>query len=318
MAKFWWLGFFTRFGIYWLLALLFAAALAAIPDFRTWDNVSNVLKQSAPLAVLAIGQTFVITAGLMDLSVGQLAGLVVVLSCAIADGSSAWMLPIALLALGLGLGVGAVNGFLANRLRIHPLILTFGMLSVLQGAIFIYTDRSVGQAPPELVLLANGDVLWLPAVLLLLVFLAVSAHLLLNYSPFGLHIAAIGGDPESARRIGLAPGRVRVAAFMLSGFSAGIAGLVIAGRIGTGYPNAGTGYELDAIVAVVLGGTSIAGGRGTIAGTIAAALLLGLASNVLNLMQVSAFLQMVAKGLIVIAAILANQPRRRTQMAARA
>jgi ribose/xylose/arabinose/galactoside ABC-type transport system permease subunit len=316
MARLGRLGFVTRLGIYWLLALLFIVALAAIPDFRTWGNISNVLNQSAPLAVIAVGQTFVITAGLMDLSVGQLAGLVVVLSCAIADGRSAWALPVVLLAAGLGLGVGAVNGILVNRLRIHPLILTFGMLSVLQGAIFVYTDRSVGQAPPALVRLANGQLFWLPSSLLLVAFVAVAAHLVLRHSPLGLHITAIGGDEESARRVGLPLGRVRMTAFMLSGLSAGIGGLVIAGRIGTGYPNAGTGYELDAIVAVVLGGTSIAGGRGTIVGTVAAALLLGLVSNVLNLMQASDFLQMAAKGLIVIAAILVNQPRRRTGIAA--
>lgn len=309
-------GILTRFGIYWLLALLFIAAIAAIPDFRTWDNVSNVLKQSAPLAVLAIGQTFVITAGMMDLSVGQLAGLVVVLTCAIANGASTWALPVALLAAGLGLGIGSVNGLLVNRLRIHPLILTLGMLSVLQGVIFVYTDRSVGQAPPELVLLASGQVSWVPCSVLLIALLALAAHLVLHHSALGLHIAAVGSDEESARRVGLAANRVRVAAFALSGFSAGIAGLLVAGRIGTGYPNAGTGYELDAIVAVVLGGTSIAGGRGTIAGTIAAALLLGLTSNVLNLMQISDFVQMVAKGLIVIAAILVNQPGRQVRIVA--
>jgi ribose transport system permease protein len=250
--------------------------------------------------------------------VGQLAGLVVVLSCAISDGASIWTLPVVLLAAGLGLGVGSINGFLVNRLRIHPLILTLGMLSVLQGAIFVYTDRSVGQASPELVLLANGQVLWVPFALLLVALLAVVAHLVLHHSALGLHVAAVGSDEENARRVGLSSNHVRLAAFALSGFSAGIAGLLIAGRIGTGYPNAGTGYELDAIVAVVLGGTSIAGGRGTIAGTIAATLLLGLASNVLNLMQIADFVQMVAKGLIVIAAILTNQPGRRVRIVAAA
>jgi ribose/xylose/arabinose/galactoside ABC-type transport system permease subunit len=301
----------ARTGIYWLLLVIFAAAFAAIPEFRTAENLANVLTQSAPLGVLAVGQTLVIIAALIDLSVGQLAGLVVVLVCALADGSSSWTIPVVLVALLLGACVGAVNGVLANRLRLDPLILTFGMLSVLQGIIFVWTDRSIGRAPPELAWLANGRVLGLPVAALLVAAAAFGAHWLLRRTRLGLHLAALGGNEESARRVGVPTGRVRLAAFVLSGLSAALAGLLIAGRLGTGYPIAGAGYELDAIVAVVLGGTALAGGRGSIAGTLAAVLVLGLVSNILNLLQISAFVQMVAKGLIVILAILANQPRPR-------
>jgi ribose/xylose/arabinose/galactoside ABC-type transport system permease subunit len=122
---------------------------------------------------------------------------------------------------------------------------------------------------------------------------------------------AVGGSEENARRAGIDADRIKLIAFTLSGLSAGIAGILLAGRLGTGYPNAGVGYELDAIVAVVLGGTALAGGRGTIAGTIAAVLVLGVTSNLLNLLEVSAFVQMLIKGLIVILAILINQPARR-------
>jgi ribose/xylose/arabinose/galactoside ABC-type transport system permease subunit len=298
----------ARTGIYWVLLFLFAAALAAIPEFRTAENLANVLTQSAPLGVLAVGQTLVIIAGLIDLSVGQLAGLAVVLVCALADGNSAWTLPVVLLALLLGGGVGAVNGVLANRLRLNPLILTFGMLSVLQGTIFVWTDRSIGRAPAELAWLANGRVYGMPVAALLVVAVALGTHAVLRYSRLGLDLAALGGNEESARRVGVPTGRVRLAAFVLSGLSAGLAGILIAGRLGTGYPIAGAGYELDAIVAVVLGGTALAGGRGSVGGTLAAVLVLGVVSNVLNLLQISAFVQMVAKGLIVILAILANQP----------
>lgn len=303
----------ARTGIYWLLLLLLVLAFAAIPEFRTPANLANVLTQSAPLAVLAAGQTLVITAGLIDLSVGQLAGLVVVLVCALADGSSAAALPVVALALLLGAAVGALNGVLANRLRIDPLILTFGMLSVLQGVIFVWTDRSIGRAPPELLWLANERLLGIPVALLLVAAVALAAGAILRRSRLGLHLAALGGNEESARRVGVPTSRVRLAVFALSGLSAGLAGILIAGRLGTGYPMAGAGYELDAIVAVVLGGTALAGGRGSIAGTLAAVLVLGVVSNALNLLQISAFVQMVAKGVIVIVAILANQPRARTR-----
>ncbi|MBV9529672.1 MAG: ABC transporter permease, partial [Bradyrhizobium sp.] len=205
---------------------------------------------------------------------------------------------------------GAVNGLLNNWLRIHPLILTFGMLSILQGTIFLYTDRSIGQAPPQLVWLANGKLLGLPVALFVLSAAALAAHFVLSRTQIGRHVYAVGGIEEFARRGGIDVGRVKLFAFVMSGLSAGLAGLLVAGRIGTGYPNAGAGYELDAIVAVVLGGTSLAGGAGSVIGPVAAALVLGLISNVLNLLQISAFVQILAKGLIVIVAIVLNQPER--------
>jgi len=283
----------------------------ASPEFRTPDNLANVARQSATLGVLALGQTFVVLSGLIDLSVGPLAGLVVVLVCDLMQGRPEMVVPGVGLALGIGVGVGTLTGMLQTLLRIHPLILTFGMLSVLQGVIFTYTDRSVGRVAPAIAWLANGDVLGVPVALGLVLILAVLAHLLLTRTRFGLHVYAVGGNRDNARRAGIETGRITVVVFAISGFSAAIGGLLLAGRLGTGYPYAGAGYELDAIVAVVLGGTSLAGGRGTITGTLVAVLLLGLMSNVLNLLQVSSFIQMLLKGLIVIGAIVVTGRERR-------
>jgi ribose/xylose/arabinose/galactoside ABC-type transport system permease subunit len=300
-----------QYGIFLLLVVLVIIGAGAAPEFRTPENVANVLKQSAALGVLAIGQSFVIVGGMIDLSAGQLAGLVVVLTADLMQGRPELTLPAILLALALGTGVGAINGWLNNRLRIHPLILTFGMLSILQGAIFVYTDRSVGLVSPAFRRIADGDLLGVPIAALLLAASSLGAAFLLHRTRFGHHLMAIGGSEEHARRAGIDAGRVKLIAFILSGLSAGLAGILLAGRLGTGYPNAGAGYELDAIVAVVLGGTALAGGRGTIAGTIAAVFVLGITSNLLNLLEVSAFVQMLIKGLIVILAILVNQPARR-------
>jgi ribose/xylose/arabinose/galactoside ABC-type transport system permease subunit len=303
---------FGRHGIFLLLLLLLLVGAATAPEFRTAENIANVLKQSAALGVLAIGQNFVIVGGMIDLSVGQLAGLVVVLSAdLLMQGRPELTLRAILLALALGAAVGALNGWLNNRLRIHPLILTFGMLSVLQGAIFVYTDRSIGLVSPGFRWLSDDTLAGVPVAALLLAAISLGAAFLLHRTRFGHHLMAIGGSEENARRAGIDANRIKLIAFTLSGLSAGIAGILLAGRLGTGYPNAGVGYELDAIVAVVLGGTALAGGRGTIAGTIAAVLVLGVTSNLLNLLEVSAFVQMVIKGLIVILAILVNQPARR-------
>jgi ribose transport system permease protein len=299
----------SRLGVYGLLAVVFAVAVALVPGFADSSNLANVLTQSAALGLVAIGQTFVIVGAMIDLSVGQLLGLAVVMTCALTDGRSEWLLPVVAGMIALGAAVGIVHGFLVNRLRIEPLILTFGTLSVLQGLIFAYTDRSIGRAPAELAWLANERLFGVPVSGLLLLAFAVFAHVMLTRTRFGLRLYATGSDAESARRAGVNVEQVRLLAFVWSGVGATLGGLLIAGRLGTGYPNAGQGVELDAIVAVVLGGASLAGGRGSIAGTVAAVMLLGVISNVLNLLEVSAFVQTFAKGVIVVVAIVATRAR---------
>jgi len=295
--------------IYWALFLLVLAGLVSTPQFGTAANVANVLEQSATLAILALGQAAVIAGGMIDLSVGQLVGLITVVACMLFEAYPAMSLPIIAVCLALAAFVGLVNGELVNRLRMSPLILTFGMLSILQGAIFMLTDRSVGQAPPVMTFLANGRIAGIPASLLLVAAIAVGAWYLLQRSVFGWHLLAMGNSAESARKAGLNLALRTRTAFILSGLCAGIAGLLVAGRLGTGFPNAGSGLELDAIVAVVLGGTLLKGGKVSVAGILGAVLFLGVLSNILNLLQVPAFTQIVVKGLIVIAAILVDRPR---------
>ncbi|RYE10073.1 MAG: ABC transporter permease [Hyphomicrobiales bacterium] len=298
-----------RDGIFVLLAATVVTAALAIPAFRDPANLANVIRQAGVLGILAIGQTFVITAGMIDLSIGMIAGLVVVLSSVLLNGDATLTLPIVALMLLVGAAIGTLNGVLLNTLRLHPLILTFGMLSVLQGAIFTFTDKSVGRTSEPLSILANGDIFGIPWTALLLAALAIGAHLIFARTRFGYHLVAAGGNPESARRAGISVERIRLAVFIISGATAALAGVLLAGRLGTGYPLAGNGLELDAIVAVVLGGTLLSGGRGSIWRSLAGVLMLAVISNVLNLLGVSAFVQQFIKGLIVIVAILLNQPR---------
>lgn len=299
-----------EWGIWALLAAGLCGALILLPEFRTSENLVNVLRQSAVLALIAIGQTFVILAGMIDLSVGMIAGLVVVLACwMLGENPDQTMLVVPAM-LALGIAIGLVNGLLVRWLKLHPLILTFGMLSVLQGVIFTFTDRSVGRASEELRILANGEFYGIPYSAILIVLLVVISQFILSRTRFGFHLLAAGGDEDSARKAGINTGRLHIAAFALAGGFAAAGGLVLAGRLGTGYPLAGSGLELDSIVAVVLGGALLSGGRGNLVNTIAGVLALSLISNLLNLFGVSAFVQMFAKGLIVVIAILINQPRK--------
>ncbi len=285
-----------------LVGLILVSALVS-PAFLSADNLVNLLRQTAPLAIVALGQTFVILAGGIDLSVGMLIGLVTVLGNGIMDGRPEYAAPIVVLGLALGLAVGLFNGLVVAFARIHPLILTFGMMSVLQGAIFMYTDRTVGVAPENFKQIAYGSVGPLPVPALLLLALLAFSWLVLARTPFGRYVYALGGSEISARRAGVNTTLVKVAVYVLSGLSAGIAGLVVAARLGSGYTLAGTGFELDAIVAVVLGGTSLAGGRGGVWRTLAGVLILGILSNMLNLAGVSSFVQQIVKGIVVIGAV---------------
>jgi ribose/xylose/arabinose/galactoside ABC-type transport system permease subunit len=303
------IGGIARAGIVLVVVVLFVVGAALSPEFTTADNLRNIVNQAAPLALLALGQTFVITAGLIDLSVGQLMGLVTILASDFMHGEPGLALAAAALALATGAAVGLANGLLDRWLKIHPLILTFGMLSVLQGVIFAYTDQSVGQAAPAFIWLASGALVGVPVSLILIGGFGLLAQWLLSRTRFGLHVRATGANADNARRTAVPVRRIRLLIFLISGLSAGLAGILLTGRLGTGYPHAGAGFELDAIVAVVLGGTSLAGGRGSILGTLAAVLALTILGNLLNLAGIPAFTQTAIKGSIIVLAILIQQPR---------
>ena len=299
----------------WALAILLVFGFLWVPEFRTTGNAANVLDQSAAVAVLALGQAFVIVGGMIDLSVGQLVGLIVIVICILFETHPGLSVAIALCGIGIGALVGLLNGELINRTRMSPLILTFGMLSVLQGLIFVLTDRSIGQVPPWMAFLGNGRVLGVPTSLFVVTAVAIAAYVVLQRSILGWHLIAMGNSVDAARKAGLNLLSLTKIAYLASGICAGIAALLVAGRLGTGFPNAGNGLELDAIVAVVLGGTSLKGGRVSVPAILAAVLLLGVLNNLLNLLQVPAFTQILVKGLIVIAAVVAEMPARTGQRA---
>ncbi len=294
--------------IVWLLMGTLLTCALTVDGFIAPGNLANVARQVAVLGVLALGQTFVIAAGMLDLTVGALATLVTVIAAHWMDGQAARLWSGVAVALVLGLGVGALTGALDRTLRIHSLILTIGMMTVLTGVVFMITDQSSGAPSPQLAALANEDLHGVPLSFLMLALLTLLAHLGMHHTRFGLHVQAIGSSEEGASHAGLRVAQAKAATFVVSGVLAAVAGLLLLGRLGTGYPNAGSGLELDAVVAVVLGGTLLSGGRASVIGSVAAAALLGIISNVLNLLEVSSFVQMAVKGMIVVTVVLLNRP----------
>ena len=282
------------------------------PFFLTFNNLFNVGIQIAVVAILALGQTFVIVSGGIDLSVGSvlgLAGIVFGWATVIAG----LPLPVAL-ALGIGVGAlaGLTNGLLITLGNLPPFIATLAMLSAARGlALVISNGVPLNPIPEAVRTLGNGNLLFVPLpVVLMLVMWIITLGILRSTYP-GRCMYAIGGNEEAARLSGINVSRQKLIIYTLSGFFAGIAGILLTARLASAQPQAGFTFELDAIAAVVIGGASLSGGVGTASGTLIGALILGVLRNGLNLLNVSSFWQQVVIGAVIALAVMTDTLRRR-------
>ncbi len=279
------------------------------PTFLTPANAINIVLQVSITAILAIGMTLVILTGGIDLSVGSLVAVAGVLAAFVARAAGAVPLAAAL-AVGLAAGVasGAFTGLFVTRFSVPPFIVTLALMSALRGAAFLMTGGySVGDLPASFATLGRGYVLHLPVPVLVMAALYAAGVLLLNSTVFGRHIYAVGGNERAAWLAGVRTARVKMAAYVLNGLLGGFAGVMLASRLGAGIPNAGLGYELDVIAAVVVGGASLFGGKGTLGGTLLGAIFIGILNNGLNLANVDPYLQKIALGAVILAAVLLDQ-----------
>lgn len=287
----------SQYAIFVALVLECIVLALATDSFLTANNISNVVRQNAFPAIIAAGMTFVILTGGIDLSVGSVVALAGVLCAdAIVHG---WGIPGAIvLGVGVGILVGLLNGLVITRIGVPPFIVTLAMMLVVRGVAFKYTDaRTIAGLPPAFAAISQTAVM---TASMLVVYAA--AWVLLMRTPFGRYVYAIGGNREAAWLAGVRVVRVLIATYVICGAGAGLAGVLVASRLNAGYPRAGELYELDAIAAVVVGGTSLYGGRGSIWGTIAGAFFIGILNNGLNLYNVSAYDQMIVKGAVFLAA----------------
>ena len=285
------------------------------PTFFHVQNMINVTRQASIVGVVAVGMTFVILTAGIDLSVGSMVALVAV-SAAMLIHSGLAIPVVILLALLLGLGVGLINGIGVTLLKIQPFVMTLAMLGIARGTTYQISNGSPKDFSSTSKLLdffGSGEILGIPGPLVIFLGAAVLGFLVLRYLPFGRYVYAIGGSVEAARLSGVKVNRVTLAVYAISGMCAAIGGLMTASRLSVGDPVAGNLVELDAIAAVVIGGTSLAGGLGGVLGTVAGALLLAMLANVLNLIGVSPYYQLIVKGAAIIGAVvltsLANRAR---------
>lgn len=301
------------------LAVLFSPSRNGNNLFLGQRNLSNVARDVAETGVLATGQIMVIILGGIDLSVGSVVALTATGVAFLLMRDLIPAIPAILLILGLGLAIGWWNGWTSERFKIPPFIVTLAMLSVARGVAHIWSSDiavplsyGAGGADPLFEVIGEriNGVFPVPAVIMFMV--AIIMSLVLHYTAFGRHLYAIGGNQTAARLSGVAVSRIKIAAFMLCGFFAAMAGIMHAAQLNQGSPNEAVGYELNAIAAVVIGGASLAGGKGTIAGAIAGAFILGILDNMLSLNNVNSNIQLITKGLLVVAAVALQQLRPRS------
>lgn len=305
MMKLW-----NRLGMLIILVLMCILLSFIAPNFSDTTNMLNILKQVSIIAILAAGMTLVILTGGIDLSVGSTVALSGVVSVMLSEKG---VHPLAAMAAGVLVGwlMGAVNGFFTAKTKLPSFIVTLGSFTYVRGLAYVLS----GGYPIVLnsglfKFMGAGTILSIPTPIYIMIAVYAVMFLVLKYTMFGRHVYAIGGNEEAARLTGIKVERTLVHVYAISGLLSGLAGIVLAGRLFSGQPTAGVGYELDAIAAVVLGGTSLTGGTGRVQATIIGVLIMGVISNGLTLLDVSYYWQLVVKGAVILIAVLLDRLRR--------
>ena len=293
------------------LVVLCALLSASTPFFLTRSNLLNVMEQTALNAIVAVGMTFVIVSGGIDLSVGSIVALsgVVLASALQADWPVAAAIAVGLL---VGASAGLLNGLLITRGRLPPFIATLGLMSVARGAALVYTEgRPISGFGAGYRWLATGRVLDVPMPVILTALVYLGAWFVLTRTRFGRYVYAIGGNEEATRLSGVAVRFHKTMVYVLSGLMSAVAAVLLTARLNSAQPIAGMMYELDAIAATVIGGTSLLGGEGSLGGTLIGALIMGVLKNGLNLLGVSSFLQQIVIGVVIIGAVVIDSALKR-------
>lgn len=283
-------------------------------SFFTWRNILTVLRQTSINAVIATGMTLAILIGGIDLSVGSVLAICgAVMASLIASGTD--LILAILITLFLGLAVGIINGLLISKGRLQPFIATLGTMTLLRGFTLVYTQgKPIGTSGGTDSLMfgkiGSGYILGLPIPVYIMIIVFIIAYYILRHLRMGRYVYALGSNEEATIYSGIKADKVKLFVYGASGLLAALAGIIVTARLGTASPTAGEGYELDAIAAVVLGGTSMSGGVGTIGGTAIGALIIGILSNALNLLQVPSYYQNVAKGAVILFAVLLDRKQK--------
>lgn len=295
-----------------ILLIVFSGIIAVInPRFLTVSNLLNILRQTSVNAIIAAGMTFVILTGGIDLSVGSILAFVGAVAAGWIAGGMNWVLVILLAIIG-GTLFGLINGYIITKGKVQPFIATLATMTLLRGATLVYTDGkpiSIGyeEGAAKFASFGSGYLLGIPIPIYLTVVVFILVFYVLKQTRFGRYVYALGGNEEATALSGINTRKIKAYVYGISGMLSALAGIIITARLSSAQPQAGSGYELDAIAAVVLGGTSLSGGVGGILGTVVGALIIGILNNGLNLMNVTSYYQQLVKGLVILIAVLLDR-----------
>ena len=308
-------GAFERYAIGIVLVVFIVLLEIFVPSFRSVGNVQNILLQTSINALLAIGATLVILTGGIDLSVGAILGFAGIVAALLGKPPGGGAFALALAAgIGTGLALGAVNGALVAFVRIPPFVVTLGMMSIARSLAFVASQgQPISDLSNEFLAIGQGALFGVPYPILISVVAFALFGVVLARTRFGRYVYAVGGNEEAALVSGVDTRAIKLAVYSLSGLLAGLGGVVLSARATAGISTNGEGYELTAIAAAVIGGTSLSGGRGSLLGTVAGVLIIGIMINSLDLLNISPFFQGLIQGTIIIAAVaidtIANRRR---------
>lgn len=293
------------------LLLLIVVVSILSPSFLSTRNILNILRQTSVNAIIAAGMTFVILTGGIDLSVGSVLALSGAFAASLlASGQSIIVAVIA--AIVVGAVVGFLNGFVIAKGKLQPFIATLATMTILRGVTLVFTDgKPITLGSNALAMafgkIGGGTISGVPSPVVITILVFITCYYILNYTKMGRYTYALGGNEEATKLSGLNTERIKIWVYTISGILSAVAGIIITSRLYSAQPTAGTGYELDAIAAVVLGGTKLTGGKGKISGTIIGALIIGVLSNALNILDVSSYYQMMVKGIVILIAVLLDR-----------
>lgn len=299
-----------RFGIFIAFLIIVIILSCITSSFLTGDNILNVIRQISFNGMVAIGMTFVIITGGIDLSVGSVLALGALFTTSMCTQDNPGSLVIAILVgLAVATACGFLNGLMITKGKMAPFIATMAMMTMARGASLLFCNgRPIINLTDEFKEIGTGSLL-LPIPILVFFLVIIVAYLVLYRSRFGRKVFAVGGNEAAAKASGVNIDRVKISVYMISSFLAGLSGIILAARMGAGSPIVGEGYELDAIAAAVIGGTSLSGGVGSVFGTVIGTLIIGIISNGLDILNVSSYYQDIVKGLIIVIAVLIDRKR---------
>jgi len=297
-------------GIILILVLLIIVFWALNPQFTSVTNIMNIGRQTAVIAIIAAGMTFAILIAGIDLSVGAIVAMAGVAAALMMKMGLSWILA-SIIGVLVGALVGLFNGAITAAFELPPLLVTLGCMNIIRGLAYVITNgRPVWGLPDSFANFAAGNILLIPTPIVIMIVVYIISWFILKKTVFGINVYAVGDNIEAARLSGINVKKVQLMALMYTGLFTGVAGIITASRLFSGQPMVGQGYELDAIAAVVLGGTSLAGGEGNIWGSLVGAIIIGVIHNGLNLIGMSPYIQIVLIGVIIVLAIIFDRIRK--------